>query len=96
MSRTKTHITVEEFNTRLEEGPYTFPGGYPLYLVMNDGESLSFAAAKSEAETIIQAIEDNDTTGGWLPIGFDVNWEDEDLVCAHTGERIPSAYGSDD
>lgn len=92
---TNNPMTVQDFLNGLENGPFTSLGGYPVYLVMADGECLSFDAAKSEAALIIAAITENDTTGGWLPLGFDINWEDTDLVCAHTGNPIPSAYGDE-
>ena len=37
----------------------------------------------------------NDTRGGWHIAGADINWEDPDLYCDHTGERIESAYAED-
>lgn len=85
-------ITVEEFNVRLEEGQFT-DGGYPIYLLMADGEAMSFDAAKDNASAIREAIADYDDY--WLPLRFEINWEDTDLVCVHTGEKIPSAYGND-
>ena len=31
----------------------------------------------------------------WRAMGVQINWEDTELTCAHTGERIQSAYGDD-
>lgn len=90
-----TPITVAEFVERLTEGKHVWPGGYALYLVMADGEALSFEAAIENAVEIKQAIEDDDKTGGWLPIGFDVNWEDNELFCAHSGVKIEPEYIDD-
>jgi hypothetical protein len=28
----------------------------------------------------------------WKPVAFEINWEDPDLICIHSGERIESAY----
>ena len=86
--------TVNQFRHDVRT-PYAWPGGYPTYFVMSDGASLSVAAAKSERRNILEAIKDNDSTSGWLPIGLDVNWEDTTLYCTHTGDQIPSAYGDD-
>ena len=71
--------------------PYAWPGGYPKYLVMVDGESLSAEAAKENFKLICAA-----TLSGynddWEIFGVDINWEGADMVCAHTGKPIPAAY----
>lgn len=90
--------TVQDFEEALKHGPYVWPGGYPCYFVMKDGEALSFKAAEQEKETIIKAMEDQKegyNNDQWIPIAFEVNWEDEDLVCAHTYEKIECAYPSE-
>lgn len=76
----------------MRNGPYAWPGGYPLYFVTADGEALSFKAARAERRNILQALAYNDTRSGWFVVGVDVNWEDAGLACAHSGERIQSAY----
>jgi hypothetical protein len=88
--------TVQEFGAALKQGPYAWPGGYPLYFVTSDGGSLSFATAWNERASIARAIIDDDKSGGWKVIGYDVNWEDADLTDDHTGNRIESAYAEDD
>lgn len=70
--------------------PHAWPGGYPLYVVMADGEALSLAAAKTEWKTIVFAVFRGDDS--WLPASVEVNWEDGALYCCHTNERIESAY----
>lgn len=74
--------------------PYAWPGGYPLYVIMTDGEALSIKAAREEWELICHS-----TIGGfcdgWSAAGVGINWEDNELVCAHTGEKIESAYGEE-
>lgn len=85
--------SVDQFNTDLEQ-PYAWPGGYPRFFLMSDGECLSFEAAKENAGLIRDAIATQDR-GGWQVVDCDVNWEDEDMVCAHTGKPIPCAYPSD-
>lgn len=86
--------TVSDFDRALENGPYTWPGGYPIYFLMSDGETLDFDAATSEAEAIREAIRENDNSG-WRVVACDINWEDDELYCAHSGRKIPSAYGED-
>ena len=84
----------EQFATALAAGPWAWPGGYPLFFISSDGEAISFAAAKDNAALIGDAIDENDNSG-WRVMAVDINWEDAALYCAHTGERIPSAYGED-
>lgn len=87
--------TISDFRKAIRNGPYAWPGGYPLYFVMADGEALSFAAAKAERRAIIEAISDKAKgypNNGWVPAALDINYEDGELYCAHTNERIESAY----
>lgn len=72
--------------------PYAWPGGYPRYFLCHDGEALCFAAARKNRRLILESMRDNDNDG-WRLVGCDINWEDDSLVCADTGERIESAYG---
>lgn len=74
--------------------PYAWPGGYPLYVVLADGEALSCEAARQEWRQIVFATL-HGLRDGWRAHGVDVNWEDSALYCAHTGERIQSAYGEE-
>lgn len=84
--------SVADFIRALSDGPYAWPGGYPKYFTCDDGEALSFKAAEGMVREISEAIENRDHSG-WRVVGVDINWEDVDLFCVHTGERIPSAYG---
>lgn len=86
--------TVEDFEKALEEGPYAWPGGYPVYFIVDDGEALSFNAALENKENIIDSIESK-TNDGWRVVGRDINYEDNDLYCAHTNEKIECAYCED-
>jgi hypothetical protein len=83
--------TVEQFNSALEHGPYAWPGGYPCYFVCADGKPLSFESAKTNADLVRSAFND-EWESEWRVIGFEVNWEDPELYCADSGKRIPSAY----
>ena len=71
---------------------YAFPGGYPLYIVTNDGGSICVECARAEYKQIA-----HDTVKGWKTgwdcAGSDINWEDSELFCDHCGEKIESAYG---
>ena len=72
--------------------PYAWPGGYPMYIVMSDGEALSTQSARENWASIVHST----LTGsrdGWAAAGAEINWEDNELCCAHSGEAIESAYG---
>ena len=73
---------------------FAWPGGYPLYLVMMDGESLCMDCARQEYRQIAEAHY-HDKRGSWSSIGADVNWEDNFLFCSHCNTRIESAYAED-
>lgn len=84
-------LTVQKFTEYLSNGMYTFPGGYPMYFITRDGGALSFDAAEEQKAQIVDAMNE----GGqkqWEVIAVDINWDNADLYCEHTGEPIPSAY----
>lgn len=90
--------TISDFRKAIRQGPYAWPGGYPLYFVMEDGEALSFASAKRERRNLIEAISDRAKgypANGWMPVAVEINYEDGELYCSHTNERIESAYAED-
>ena len=82
--------TIQQFSKDLEE-PYAWPGGYPRYFITSDGAALSFDAARENRRLIEESISEacND---GWQVIGCEINWEDSELICAHTYKPIESAY----
>jgi hypothetical protein len=85
---------VFDFNKVIhrEDGPYAWPGGYPCHFICSDGEALSWKAAEENAGLIRDALIADDRHSGWHVCAFDINWEDEDLLCAHTNEPIECAY----
>ncbi len=83
--------SINEFRAAIRNGAYAWPGGYPCFFIMSDGGALSFAAAKAERRQLLEALRDNDNSG-WRPVALEINWEDSDLVCDHTGAKIESAY----
>ncbi len=82
---------ISDFRRAVRNGPYAWPGGYPCYWIMSDGGACAFTVAKSERRNMLEAIRDRDSSG-WRPVAFDINWEDGDLTCDHTGESIECAY----
>lgn len=86
--------TVADFQAALDDGAFAWPGGYPKYFITSDGAALSYTAAIACASEIMEAIELK-LSCGWRVVAVDVNWENEDLVCDHTGEPIECAYPQD-
>ena len=88
-------ITTHELKQALRAGPYAWPGGYPLYFLAADGSALSFEAVRMEIKQVLRALHHPGTDRDWQIISVNVNWEDEYLFCAHTGQPIPCAYSND-
>jgi hypothetical protein len=86
--------SISDFRRAVRNGPYAWPGGYPLYFLMSDGEALSFRAAKDNRRAILETLRDG-RNDDWRPVALEINWEDADLWCAHRSERIENAYGKD-
>lgn len=84
-----------EFAKGLKEGRYTSLGSYPRFLVTCDGGALCWDCASEEAARIRLAAMTGDKCGGWLPEGWDVNWESR-LSCDNCSADIEAAYPSDD
>lgn len=91
MARNEKLVQVREFIRQ----PYAWPGGYPQYLVMSDGECLCQTCAKENYRLISGATRDN-LRDGWQAEGVDINWESDSLYCAHCNKQIESAYGEPD
>lgn len=95
-------MDLKQVKQALRDGPYAWPGGYPLYFIAADGEALSFDAVRAQWRNVVgDMLAPLDWRGAssrfaqWRIVGCEVNLEDADLYCAHTGERIPSAYADD-
>jgi hypothetical protein len=83
---------LSDFRKAMRHGPYAWPGGYPCFFWTSDGEALSFDSVKKNLRPIIESIAHR-SNDGWRVFALDVNWENDELYCAHSGERIESAYG---
>ena len=77
----------------IRAGRFTDIGGYPLYFVCADGEALSFEAARANLREIASAF--NTGAKDWRIVACEINWEDSELTCDHTGEPIPCAYDNE-
>ena len=82
--------TIREY---LEHGAYAWPGGYPVYAWMADGEPLCFDCVKNESEVHEDPSECNEQ---WRFVGADVYWEGPAMSCAHCNRELESAYGDPD
>lgn len=71
---------------------YAWPGGYPLFTCLADGEVLCAECTKKELGLIVTATANPGQDRQWEAMGHAVNWESEDLYCAHCEELIESAY----
>jgi len=72
--------------------PFAWPGGYPVYTVMSDGEMLCCKCAKNNFKAIVAATKAG-LRDGWKAEGAQILWEGEEY-CAHCGSILESAYGS--
>lgn len=87
-------MTLLEIKRALRSGKYSRAGAYPLYFITSDGAALSFEAVRQEWRHVCEAhICDGWRHSGWYIQAIDANWEDTDLICAHTGNPIECAYG---
>lgn len=86
--------SISDFRSAIRNGQYAWPGGYPCYFITSDGAALSFDAARKERRNILESIA-TQSNDGWRVVAVDINWEDTELQCDHTGQLIQSAYGED-
>lgn len=89
--------TVKQLMQDLRADRFTSIGCYPTYFITADGEALSHEAVRENLWQVARATRDYDLhctphLVQWAVIAYDVNWENPDLYCAHTGKRIESAY----
>ena len=85
------YMTTTDLKQALRAGKYTWPGCYPLYFITSDGAALSFEAVRENLRSVLWSIK-NQVNDGWRVVQADVNWEDGELTCDHTNEKIESAY----
>lgn len=87
-------MTIEEFDTALNN-KFAFPGCYPTFLTMQDGDALCMDCAQELANEIRRDIADK--FGYYLtPIAHEINWENDTLICCSCNNQIPSAYENPD
>lgn len=94
-----TFATIEnaaQLKATLRNGAYACPGGYPLFFITADGAALSFEAVRAELRQCLYSLHTSNRRDGWHIVACDINYEDGELYCAHSGERIESAYAETD
>lgn len=90
-----TRYTVHQLMCDLRSGKFTSVGCYPTFFITTDGAALSHEAVRANLWQVARSTRDG-VRDGWAVAGFDANWEDPELYCDHTGERIESAYAEDE
>jgi len=85
---------LTDLDTAIANGPYVWPGGYPCFFLTSDGAALSFQSVLDNLEAIRESVA-GQLRDGWCVVAFDINWEDPDLFCDHSGDRIESAYAEE-
>lgn len=100
-SRYKQHfgrgapLNLGDIKAALRAGPYAWPGNYQLFFLTVDGDALAFETVTANFREVAQAWLDEDRTI-WRIVGLEINYEDGDLYCAHSGKKIPASYVSDE
>ena|SRR5258706_11927813 len=79
----------------LRNGQFAWPGGWPMFFLTCNGEPISFDAVYAERRQVFLAHLRGDHRDQFALCGYEVNWEDAELRCAHTNKRIESAYRED-
>jgi len=96
-------MTFKQVCQALRAGKYTSLGSYPTFFLTSDGDCLSHEAVRENIYQVGRAMRDFQRKPGyhysdpaWRVIEHAINWEDEDMVCAHTGKSIECAYPNQD
>ena len=87
---TRDNQTPSQRRESIVAEPYAWPGGYPKYAVLADGEALCAKCCETEKDH----LEDYDMGDDHIIAGIDINWEDENLHCCHCNNLIECAYPS--
>ena len=72
----------------LESGGYAWPGGYPIYAIMDDSELMCVDCCKKEEQ-----VHEEGESDGWQFMTAEVYWEGPDLICCNCNKALESAYG---
>lgn len=82
-----------KIDTFLETRGFTDMGGYPVFIVFEDGTVGSYEGIVEYLAEVVQESFEWDNS----PVSaIEINYEDESLYCDFTNKLIPCAYPSDD
>ena len=70
--------------------PYAWPGGYPLVLLLDDGEFLCADCARNDYRQISDSTRHH-LHDGYEAVAVEVNWESV-AYCADCGKELEKAY----
>ncbi|OQX10480.1 MAG: hypothetical protein BWK73_20035 [Thiothrix lacustris] len=62
------------------------------YYAMQDGGAIRYDIAHASAYRLIESLTGADDDAAWIPTHLLINWENPDLVCDDSGERIETVY----
>ena len=80
--------SINKLKACLRAGEYTFPGGYRLFFITEDGACLSFSAVLDNLQEIYYSMM-HEMKDGWSIVGLGcVNESDDDIYCDHTNELL--------
>jgi hypothetical protein len=86
------HATIEstaDLRASLRAGAYTFPGGYSIAYLTNDGAILCPSCVREELRNIIDSIRSR-CNDGWLVVALDVscNTDEGEFTCEHCNKTF--------
>lgn len=80
--------TLSRLKATLRAGEYSWPGGYRLAFVTQDGGILSFAAVRAEFREVVWDFQNGASTG-WRVVGLlNVDETEEAVYCDHLNIRL--------
>lgn len=82
---------LETLKMVLRNGPYAWPGGYPLYLVDIEGDCYHIDCVRRIFRGVV--ADTKYRNGGYIMTNVEVNWENTAMWCYECHEIIDSAYG---
>lgn len=82
--------SVAKLKATIRAGKYSFPGGYPLFLLADDGAPICFDCAREDFRELCHAMRHKENNGFRI-VACEINYEDLDCQCAHCGNRIECA-----
>jgi hypothetical protein len=86
---------TKDLRKAVRMGSYTSMGGYPLFFVTGDSDTLHPACVKDNYRNISRAVRENEYSD-WQVVAVDINYEDPSMYCAQCNKRIESAYAEDE